>query len=124
MGPIRQPHPGWRKDPPLPIGRVQHLVYGECHEHCGFWAALPEGAVWPKCPGCGAETVPPAITEHVRYAFAGADFFREDVIYPYVEERRRGEDATELLATLRRAIEEGDEQRIAELHRVLGAWEL
>jgi hypothetical protein len=33
------------------------LVYGECE--CGWWCACPEGGLWPHCPNCGKQVLPP-----------------------------------------------------------------
>lgn len=38
-------------------GRVEMLVAGECE--CGWRCACLEGALWPKCPGCGEQVLPP-----------------------------------------------------------------
>jgi hypothetical protein len=33
------------------------LVYGSCA--CGWWCACPEGGIWPQCPNCGKQVLPP-----------------------------------------------------------------
>jgi hypothetical protein len=34
------------------------LVHGRCD--CGWQCACLEGAVWPQCPNCGRQVLPPA----------------------------------------------------------------
>jgi hypothetical protein len=39
------------------MGEVRFLVHGECG--CGWTCACPEGAIWPECPMCGEQVLPP-----------------------------------------------------------------
>lgn len=46
------------------------LVWGECD--CGWRCACPIGAIWPKCPDCGEQVMPPIPGGPVpRYGVAG-----------------------------------------------------
>lgn len=41
---------------------IEFLVHGECE--CGWWCALPEMGMWPKCAECGEQVMPPRADGH------------------------------------------------------------
>lgn len=44
---------------PMPAdGEPELMILGGC-DRCGWRCAMPEGAIWPKCPGCGDLVLPP-----------------------------------------------------------------
>lgn len=58
---------------PVQRGEVVFLVHGGCGT-CGWWLALPEGALWPDCPVCHGSTWPSRRHgEHLGYVAVMAD---------------------------------------------------
>jgi hypothetical protein len=39
------------------MAEIEFLVRGECS--CGWFMAAAEGSMWPKCPTCGEQVLPP-----------------------------------------------------------------
>ena len=78
-------------------GQTVLLVAGECEE-CKWRVAVPEGDVWPACPECGEQVMPPShqtdwLEGNDRSGYAATYFSREaDAIQRVAEMEKKRHD--------------------------------